>query len=83
MLDPNSAHGKLLGNLSQRIDLFLGTLNHEQIVILSYALSIISLLCFLGHILCKAIYQEKTLQQLNKEELSEKEEHNERPPSKA
>ncbi|EJF74492.1 hypothetical protein [Bartonella alsatica] len=82
MLDLNSTHNGLLGNLSQQIDFFLGTLHHEQIVVLSYILSAISLLCFTGHILYKAIYQKKILQQLNKKELSRKEKCNEYPPSK-
>ncbi|WP_273759736.1 hypothetical protein [Bartonella sp. ML70XJBT.G] len=82
MLDLNSSHSGLLGNLSQQIDLFLGTLHHKQIVILSYMLSAIFLLCLMGHILCKAIYQKKILQQLNKKEVFWKEKHHEKYPSK-
>ncbi|WP_246464839.1 hypothetical protein [Bartonella phoceensis] len=77
MFHLNSLHSGLLGNLSQQIDWFLGTLHHEQIVVLSYILSAISLLCLIGHILCKAAYQKKILQQLNKKELFRKEKHNE------
>ncbi|WP_142416238.1 hypothetical protein [Bartonella massiliensis] len=77
MLDLNGIHSGLLGNLSQKIDVFLGTLEHEQIVILSYGLSAISLLSLLGYILCKALYQKKILQQLNKKKLSQKEKYNE------
>lgn len=73
MLDLSSTHSGILGNLSQQIDFFLGTLRHEQIVILSYMLSAISLLCFIGYTLYKGIYQKKILQQLNKKELSRKE----------
>ncbi|WP_246786252.1 hypothetical protein [Bartonella taylorii] len=73
MLDLNSTHSGLLGNLSQQIDFFLGTLHNEQIVILSYMLSAISLLCFIGYTLCKGVYQKKILQQLNKKELFRKE----------
>ncbi len=72
MLDLNGIHGGLLGNLSQKIDFFLSTLKHEQIVVLSYVLSAISLLCLIGYILCKALYQKKILQHLNKKELSQK-----------
>ncbi|WP_455466175.1 hypothetical protein [Bartonella sp. B39] len=82
MLDLNSIHGRLLGNLSQQIDWFLGTLHREQIVFLSYMLSAVSLLCLIGHILCKAVYQKKILQQLNKKELFRKEKYNENYPSK-
>ncbi|WP_375644390.1 MULTISPECIES: hypothetical protein [unclassified Bartonella] len=82
MLDLNGTQGGLLGNLSQKIDFFLSTLKHEQIVILSYVLSAISLLCLIGYILCKALYQKKILQQLNKKELSQKEKYNEKHPSK-
>ncbi|EJF85508.1 hypothetical protein MCY_01069 [Bartonella rattimassiliensis 15908] len=72
MLDLNGIHNGLLGNLSQKIDFFLKTLKHEQIVVLSYMLSAISLLCLIGYILCKALYQRKILQRLNKKELSQK-----------
>ncbi|WP_455480829.1 hypothetical protein V3564_06905 [Bartonella sp. B12(2025)] len=82
MLDLNGIYSGLLGNLSQKIDFFLGTLHHEQIVVLSYMLSAISLLCLIGHILCKSIYQKKILQQLNKKELFRKEKYNENYPSK-
>ncbi|WP_375661966.1 hypothetical protein [Bartonella sp. OC16QHHD] len=82
MLDLNGIHSGLLGNLSQKIDFFLSTLKHEQIVVLSYVLSAISLLCLIGYILCKALYQKKILQQLNKKELSQKEKYNEKHPSK-
>ncbi|WP_375656396.1 hypothetical protein [Bartonella sp. CM120XJJH] len=82
MLDLNSIQGGLLGNLSQKIDFFLSTLKHEQIVVLSYVLSAISLLCLIGYILCKALYQKKILQQLNKKEFSQKEKYNEKHPSK-
>ncbi|WP_273756390.1 MULTISPECIES: hypothetical protein [unclassified Bartonella] len=82
MPDFNSIHSGLLGNLSQQIDFFLGTLHHKQIVILSYMLSAILLLCLMSHILCKALYQKKILQQLNKKELFWKEKHNEKYPSK-
>ncbi|MET3559621.1 heme exporter protein D [Bartonella japonica] len=80
MLDLNNIYNRLLGNLSQQIDFFLGTLHHNQIVILSYMLSAISLLCLIGHILCKAIYQKKILQQLNKKEPFRKEKYNENNP---
>ncbi|MBB5073873.1 hypothetical protein HNQ69_000999 [Bartonella callosciuri] len=82
MFDLNSTHSGLLGNLSKQIDFFLGTLHHEQIVILSYIFSAISLLCLIGHILCKAFYQKKILQQLNKKELFRKGKYNENHPSK-
>ncbi|WP_208440774.1 hypothetical protein [Bartonella raoultii] len=82
MPDLNSIHSGLLGNLSQQIDWFLGTLHHEQIVLLSYMLSAIFLLCLTGHILCKALYQKKILQQLNKKELFWKEKQNEKHTSK-
>ncbi|WP_345114341.1 hypothetical protein [Bartonella jaculi] len=82
MLDLNSTHSGLLGNLSQQIDSFLGTLHHEQIVVLSYMLSAIFLLCFIGHILRKGIYQKKILQQLNEKELFRREKHDENYPSK-
>lgn len=82
MLDLNSIHNGFLGNLSQQIDWFLGTLHHKQIVILSYMLSTIFLLCFIIYILCKALYQKKILKQLNKKELFWKEKHNEKHPSK-
>ncbi|WP_409361407.1 hypothetical protein ACRPOS_009110 [Bartonella heixiaziensis] len=82
MLDLNSTHSGLLGNLSQKIDFFLGALHHEQIVILSYMLSAISLLCFIGHILRTSIYQKKILQQLNEKGLFRREKYNENSPSK-
>ncbi|WP_330168495.1 hypothetical protein [Bartonella grahamii] len=81
MLDLNGIQGGLLGNLSQKIDFFLSILKHQQIVVLSYVLSAISLLCLIGYILCKALYQKKILQQLNKKELSQKEKCNEKYPS--
>ncbi|WP_156851361.1 hypothetical protein [Bartonella refiksaydamii] len=73
MLDLDSIYSGFLGNLSQQIDFFLGTLRHEQIVILSYILSAISLLCYIGYTLLKGIYQKKILQQLNKKEIFRKE----------
>ncbi|WP_375615587.1 hypothetical protein [Bartonella sp. AP58NXGY] len=73
MLDLNGIQNGLLGNLSLKIDFFLGTLKHEQIVILSYMLSAISLFFLIGYILCKALYQKKILQQLNNKELPQKE----------
>ncbi|CAK00611.1 heme exporter protein CcmD [Bartonella tribocorum] len=82
MLDLNGIHSGLLGNLSQKIDFFLGSLKHKQIVVLSYTLSAISLLCLIGYILCKALYQKKILQQLNKKEFSQKEKYDEEHPSK-
>ncbi|UNE54339.1 hypothetical protein [Bartonella machadoae] len=69
MLDLNNIHNEVLGNLSQKIDWFLGTLHHEQIVILSYMFSALSLLCFIGYILYKGQYQKKILQQLKQKEL--------------
>ncbi|KEC56176.1 heme exporter protein CcmD [Bartonella koehlerae] len=75
-------HSGLLGNFFQQVDFFLGTLHHKQIVILSYIFSAISLLCLIGHILYKAIYQKKILQQLNKKELFRKEKYHENNPSK-
>ncbi|EJF76158.1 heme exporter protein CcmD [Bartonella birtlesii] len=69
MLEHNSIYSGFLGNLSQQIDWLLGILHHEQIVVLSYILSAIVLLCLIGHTLCKALYQKKILQQLNKKEL--------------
>ncbi|WP_317992627.1 hypothetical protein [Bartonella gliris] len=81
MLDLNSTNSGLLGNLSQQIDFFLGTLHHEQIVILSYILSAISLLCFIGNILRKGIYQKKILQKLNEKGLFQREKYNENYPS--
>ncbi|EJF89465.1 hypothetical protein ME1_00235 [Bartonella vinsonii subsp. arupensis OK-94-513] len=82
MLALNNIHNGLLGNLSQKIDFFLGSLHHEQIVVLSYMLSAILLLCLIGHILYKAIDQKKTLQQLNKKELFEKKQYHENHSSK-
>ncbi|PIT70274.1 heme exporter protein CcmD [Bartonella tribocorum] len=82
MLDLNGIQSGLLGNLSLKIDLFLGTLKHEQIVVLSYTLSALSLLCLIGYILCKALYQKKILQRLNKKELLKREKYNEEHPSK-
>ncbi|WP_455476009.1 hypothetical protein [Bartonella sp. B17] len=82
MLNLNSSQGGLLGNLSQQIDFFLSALHHGQIVILSYMLSTISLLCFLGYILYKNIYQKKILRQLKEKELFQKEKCNENHPSK-
>ncbi|WP_019219153.1 heme exporter protein CcmD [Bartonella florencae] len=82
MLERNSIHSRFLGNISQQIDRFLGTLLHEQIVVLSYMLSAITLLGLIAHILCKALYQKKILQQLNKKELFWKEKHNEKHSSK-
>ncbi|WP_042995268.1 heme exporter protein CcmD [Bartonella quintana] len=82
MPELNSIHSGLLGNLSQKIDFFLGTLHHEQIVVLSYMLSAISLLGLIGHIVRKAIHQKKILQQLNEKELFQKEKYNENYPSK-
>ncbi|EJF79736.1 hypothetical protein [Bartonella doshiae] len=78
----NSMKSGILGTLSQKIDFFLGTLHHEQIVILSYMLSAISLLCFTGYILRKAIHQKKILQRLNAKELFLKEKYNEKHPFK-
>ncbi|AGF75257.1 hypothetical protein [Bartonella vinsonii] len=78
----NNMHNELLGNLSQKIDFFLGTFHHQQIVVLSYMLSAISLLCFIGYILYKAIYQKKILQQLNKKELFKKKQYHENHSSK-
>ncbi|WP_455479496.1 hypothetical protein V4B17_07445 [Bartonella sp. B23] len=82
MFDLNSIHSGFLGNLSQQIDWFLGTLHREQIVLLSYMLSAVSLLCLIGHIFCKAVYQKKILQKLNKKEPFRKEKYNENHPSK-
>ncbi|EJF85055.1 heme exporter protein CcmD [Candidatus Bartonella washoeensis] len=82
MLDLNSIHKRLLGNLSQKIDFFLGTLHHEQIVVLSYMLSAISLLCFIVHILRKGMYQKKILQKLNGKDTFRKEKYNENYSSK-
>ncbi|ETS09732.1 hypothetical protein [Bartonella henselae] len=82
MFDFHNMHSGFLGNLSQQIDFFLGTLHHKQIVILSYIFSAISLLCFIGYILCKTLYQKKILQQLNKKELFRKEKYHENHPSK-
>ncbi|MBB4075990.1 heme exporter protein D [Bartonella fuyuanensis] len=82
MFNLNVIHSGLLGNLSQKIDYFLGTLKHEQIVALSYLLSAITLLCLIGYILCKALYQKKILQQLHKKKLSQKEQYNEKHHSK-
>ncbi|GAA5097011.1 hypothetical protein [Bartonella acomydis] len=82
MLDRNSIHSRLLGNLSQQIDWFLGTLHHKQIVVLSYIFSAAALLCLIGHILRKTLYQKKILQQLNKKELFRKEKYNEKYSSK-
>lgn len=73
MLDLNGIQSGILGNLSLKIDFFLGNLKHEQIVILSYMLSAISLFCLIGYILCKALYQKKILKQLNDKELPQKE----------
>ncbi|WP_455474233.1 heme exporter protein CcmD [Bartonella sp. B30(2025)] len=78
----NSFQSGILGNLSQQIDFFLGALHHGQIVILSYALSAISLLGFLGHILYKSLRQKKILQQLKEKELFYKEKCNENRSSK-
>ncbi|WP_019220801.1 heme exporter protein CcmD [Bartonella senegalensis] len=82
MLHLYNIHSGLLGNLSQKIDFFLGILQHQQIVVLSYMLSAIFLLCLIGHILYKAIHQKKILQQLNKNPLFDKEKHHEKHPSK-
>ncbi|WP_244979336.1 hypothetical protein [Bartonella queenslandensis] len=73
MLDLNGIQSGILGNLSLKIDFFLGNLKHEQIVILSYMLSAISLFCLIGYILCKALSQKKILKQLNDKELPQKE----------
>ncbi|WP_336287692.1 MULTISPECIES: hypothetical protein [unclassified Bartonella] len=77
MFNLNGTQNGFLGNLSQQIDFFLGTLRHEQIVVLSYILSAISLLCLIGHILRKSVHQKKTLQQLKEKELFQKEKYNE------
>ncbi|EJF91887.1 heme exporter protein CcmD [Bartonella melophagi] len=69
MPNSNNMQNKLLENFSQRIDFLLGTLHHEQTVILSYMLSAITLLCFIGHILRKGAHQRKILQQLQAKEL--------------
>ncbi|WP_336278773.1 hypothetical protein [Bartonella sp. CB175] len=81
MLNINSIESVLLGNLSQNIDFFLGTLHREQIVVLSYILSAISLLCLIGHILRKGIHQKKILWKLKEKELFHKEKYNENHPS--
>ncbi|WP_019223184.1 heme exporter protein CcmD [Bartonella rattaustraliani] len=82
MLNLNNIHNEFVGNLSQQIDWFLGTLHHEQIVLLSYMLSALSLSCLIGHIFRKALSQKKILQQLNKKELFGKEKYNEKHSSK-
>ncbi|MCZ2203423.1 hypothetical protein [Bartonella sp. A05] len=78
----NNNQSEFLGNFSQRIDFFLGTLHHEQIVVLSYMLSAIILLCFVGHILHKGIRQKKILRQLQTKELTWKAKYSENHTSK-
>ncbi|AGF74006.1 hypothetical protein BAnh1_01140 [Bartonella australis AUST/NH1] len=77
MLNLNSDQIGVLRNFSRKIDYFLGTLHQEQIVVLSYMISAISLLCFLGRILYKGAYQKKVLRQLKEKELIWKEKRNE------
>ncbi|ABM44773.1 heme exporter protein CcmD [Bartonella bacilliformis str. Heidi Mejia] len=77
MLDLNNIQNQHLENFSQRIDRLLGTLHHEQIVVLSYVLSAIILLCLIGHIIRKSAHQKKILQQLQTKELIWKEKYNE------
>ncbi|WP_022708589.1 heme exporter protein CcmD [Bartonella bovis] len=77
MPNSNNIQNKLLENFSQRIDFLLGTLHHEQTVILSYMLSAITLLCFIGYILRKGAYQRKILQQLQAKEMIWEEKCNE------
>ncbi|WP_455478815.1 heme exporter protein CcmD [Bartonella sp. B10] len=76
----NNIQSSILGNLSQKIDLFLTTLCHEQIVILSYIISAISLVCLIGYILRKNMHQKKILRQLKEKEQLWKKKYNEKHP---
>lgn len=77
MSNLNNSHNAFLGNFSQRIDFFLGTLHNEQIVVLSYMLSAIILLCLAGYILHKRIRQRKILHTLHTKELAWKDKYSE------
>ncbi|WP_455482066.1 hypothetical protein V4P56_06415 [Bartonella sp. B35(2025)] len=81
MLSINNIQSRILGNLSQQIDFFLITLCHEQIVVLSYMISAIFLICLIGYTLHKSVHQKKILQQLKEKELFWKEKYNDNHPS--
>ncbi|AQX19136.1 hypothetical protein BA1379B_013390 [Bartonella sp. A1379B] len=81
MLQLNNTQNEAFGNFVQRIDLFLGTLNHQQIVALSYILSASVLFCFIGYILYKSMRQKKILKQLQIQETIWEKQYNENHPS--
>ncbi|CBI75806.1 Heme exporter protein CcmD [Bartonella clarridgeiae 73] len=77
MLQLNDTQNEAFGNFVQRIDFFLGTLHHEQIVALSYMLSASVLFCFIGYILRKSVRQKKILKQLQTKDTIWKKQYNE------
>ncbi|WP_407965583.1 hypothetical protein [Bartonella sp. C271] len=81
MLQLNHAQNEAFGNFIQRIDFFLGSLHHEQIVALSYMLSASVLFCFIGCILHKSARQKKILKQLQIKEKIWKKQYDENHPS--
>ncbi|MDD9328883.1 MAG: hypothetical protein PV354_00270 [Bartonella sp.] len=81
MFQLNNTQNEAFGNFVQRIDLFLGTLHHEQIVALSYILSASVLFCFIGCILYKSMRQKKILKQLQIKETIWEKQYNENHPS--
>ncbi|AQX20768.1 hypothetical protein Bcsk_001030 [Bartonella sp. CDC_skunk] len=81
MLQLNNTQNEAFGNFVQRIDLFFGTLNHQQIVALSYILSASVLFCFIGYILYKSMRQKKILKQLQIQETIWEKQYNENHPS--
>ncbi|WP_332065315.1 hypothetical protein [Bartonella sp. CB189] len=76
MQNLSSIQSGFLENLSQKIDFFLGTFHREQIVMLSYMLSAIFLLCFIGYILCKGIHQKKILWELKEKNCLDEKRYN-------
>ncbi|AQX28699.1 MULTISPECIES: heme exporter protein CcmD [unclassified Bartonella] len=81
MFELNNTQNEVFGNFVEKIDFFLATLHHEQIVALSYILSASVLLCFIGYILRKSVRQKKILKQLQTKETIWKKQYNESHPS--